>query len=391
MTAPENKIDVIKYEGDNNILVWRYPKQDFLFPSTLIVHESQEAIFFKNGQALDTFGPGDYQLKSENLPLLNKYVNRPTDGESPYHCEIYFINLVDAMFTWGTPSRMMLRDAVFNVLLPVGAKGQFTICVTDSRKLLTKLVGTINYFDRDTLWKYFRAILVKNIKTHISKQLVENKITLMEINNYLTSMSEAIKTQIAKEFVDYGLELKSFSIEDVNIPEDDQSYINLKRSLDEKAKMDIVGYTYQQERAYDVLGQAASNEGSGNGGLMNAGIGLGMGIPLGNTFGAAMANGMGGVLSPASQPLSQNILCPKCGTSLPSGAGFCYKCGAQLFNNTQKVENVNSVVCPNCKATVPNGAFCLKCGTRLKKVCPKCGTECLPDAVFCRICGSRIE
>ena len=85
-------IDVIKYEGDNSTFIWKHPREDFNKLSQLIVHESQEALFFMNGQALDLFGPGRYTLESQNIPLLNKLVKIPTGGESPFHCEIYFIN-----------------------------------------------------------------------------------------------------------------------------------------------------------------------------------------------------------------------------------------------------------------------------------------------------------
>ena len=85
-------LSVIKHEGPNNLLVWKAPHEDFNTKSQLIVHESQEAVFFKNGQALDTFGPGRHTLDTQNIPLLRKLINLPFGGESPFHCEVYFIN-----------------------------------------------------------------------------------------------------------------------------------------------------------------------------------------------------------------------------------------------------------------------------------------------------------
>ena len=90
-------VDVIKYEGDNQTFVWKHPREDFNTGSQLIVHESQEAIFFLNGQALDSFLPGRYELETQNIPLLNKIINIPSGGESPFHAEVYFINLVEQM------------------------------------------------------------------------------------------------------------------------------------------------------------------------------------------------------------------------------------------------------------------------------------------------------
>ena len=81
---------VIKYEGDNSTFIWKHPCEDFNTSSQLIVHESQEAIFFLNGQALDLFGPGRHTLETENIPILRHLINIPTGGESAFHCEIYF-------------------------------------------------------------------------------------------------------------------------------------------------------------------------------------------------------------------------------------------------------------------------------------------------------------
>lgn len=84
--------EIIKYEGDNKTFVWKHPSEDFNSLTQLIVHESQEAIFMMNGQALDLFGPGRYTLETQNIPALGKYLNRTTGDKTPFHCEVYFIN-----------------------------------------------------------------------------------------------------------------------------------------------------------------------------------------------------------------------------------------------------------------------------------------------------------
>ena len=117
---------------------------------------------------------------------MNKFVNIPTDGQTPFHCEVYFINKADAMdIRWGTPSPIDIEDPKYKVILPIGANGQFTIRVENGRKMLVRLVGTLNQFDNKTLLEYFRGILMKNIKELISKQIIDKKVTLLEINNYL--------------------------------------------------------------------------------------------------------------------------------------------------------------------------------------------------------------
>ena len=98
---------VIQSEGDNSTFVWKHPCENFNTSSQLIVHESQEAILFLNGQALDLFGPGRHTLETENIPILRRFVNLPTGGASAFHCEVYFINKTEQMaIRWGTDSKV---------------------------------------------------------------------------------------------------------------------------------------------------------------------------------------------------------------------------------------------------------------------------------------------
>ena len=134
---------IIKYEGDGDTLVWKHPIEDFNYGSQLIVHESQEAIFFRDGQALDLFGAGRYTLETQQLPMLEKIYKLPTDTEGTFHSEVYYINLATVMgVKWGTDSKVRMFDPASGLHVEIGACGEFNIRVTNSRKLLMKLVGT---------------------------------------------------------------------------------------------------------------------------------------------------------------------------------------------------------------------------------------------------------
>ena len=134
---------IIKYEGDNSTFIWKHPGEDFNSLSQLIVHESQEAVFFMNGQALDLFGPGRYTLETQNIPRLGKILNRTTVDRSPFHCEVYFINKTEQMaIRWGTDSKVQFVEPTYGFLVSIGASGEMSLRADDSRKLLIKLVGT---------------------------------------------------------------------------------------------------------------------------------------------------------------------------------------------------------------------------------------------------------
>ena len=136
-------VSIIKYEGDNSTFIWKHPCEDFNTSTQLIVHESQEAIFFLNGQALDLFGPGRHTLETQNIPLLRRIINIPTGGESPVHCEVYFINKTEQMaIRWGTDSKVQYVEPTYKFPLQIGASGEMSLRAEDSRKLLVKLIGT---------------------------------------------------------------------------------------------------------------------------------------------------------------------------------------------------------------------------------------------------------
>ena len=162
--------EVIKYEGDNSTFVWKHPKEDFNTSSQLIVHETQEAVFFLNGQALDLFGAGRHTLETQNIPLLRKIANLPTGGETPFHCEVYFINKTEQMaIRWGTDSKVQYMEPTYGFPIAIGASGELSLSVEDSRKLLVKLVGTEAVLGQAKLIQFFRAFLMTRVKTYIAQ------------------------------------------------------------------------------------------------------------------------------------------------------------------------------------------------------------------------------
>ena len=163
---------IIKYEGDNSTFIWKHPCEDFNSLSQLIVHESQEAVFFMNGQALDLFGPGRYTLETQNIPRLGKILNRTTGDESPFHCEVYFINKTEQMaIRWGTDSKVQFVEPTYGFPVSIGASGEMSLRATDSRKLLVKLVGTENDLSQEKIVRYFRAFLMTKVKSYIAQTI----------------------------------------------------------------------------------------------------------------------------------------------------------------------------------------------------------------------------
>lgn len=387
--------DIIKYEGDNTTFIWKHPCEDFNTTTQLIVHESQEAIFFLNGQALDLFGPGRYTLETQNIPLFRKIINIPTDGKTPFHCEVYFINKTEQMaIKWGTDSRVQYVEPTYKFPISIGASGEMALSVNDSRKLLVKLVGTERVLERTQLVTFFRAFLMTRVKTYIAQEMKSSAINIFEIDENLEAFSDALKARLLEDFADYGVTLNRFFVTTIVKPDGEEQYEKFKElhfrqyadiaeaQLQQKvgiieqeteAKKMVIeaqalaqkrateGYTYQQERGFEVAETAAANEGAGQ--MSNLGIGLGMmagvGGTVGNMVGGAVTDAFAGIHTQptAEQNTPQALFCENCGAKLSPGAAFCEDCGTPVPKDETK--------CATCgyKFERP-GKFCPKCGTK---------------------------
>ena len=383
-------VDIIKYEGDNSTFIWKHPCEDFNTTTQRIVQESQEAILFMNGQALDLFGPGRHTLETQNIPLLRRLINIPTGGETPFHCEVYFINKTEQMaIKWGTDSKVQYVEPTYKFPISIGASGEMALSVEDSRKLLVTLVGTERILERNQLVTFFRAFLMTRVKTYIAQEMKSSAINIFEIDESLEVFSKDIKNRLLGDFEEYGVTLNRFFVTTIVKPDGDPQYEKFKElhfrqyadiaeaklkqqtyviHAQTEAQKTVIesqalaqkrateGYTYQQERGFDVAEHAAQNEGVGE--FTNMGVGLGLMTGIGGTVGGMV----GGAVNDAfagmnTQPQPQaNAFCENCGAKIVLGTAFCEECGTPI---------ANANTCKNCgyKFERP-GKFCPKCGTK---------------------------
>lgn len=415
---------IIKYEGDNETLVWKHPIEDFNLGSQLIVHESQEAIFFRDGQALDLFGAGRYTLETQQLPILEKFYQLPTDTEGTFHSEIYFVNMATQMgIKWGTDSKVRLFDPGSGLHVELGASGEFNIRVTNSRKLILKLVGTTGGLRQDQLLGVngkglFRSMVMTQVKSFLAAAIRESGISILEIDERLMELSEALREKINPRIAEYGLEMPEFFVGRVMTPDDDPNFRRMKEQYAEQylgvrqeqirknvavaeaerksveaqtaARIKIIGaqadaeaykiqaaaeaeemrmkgYTYQQETARQVGLEAMQNGITGNGGGTG---GLGDIAGLGVTLGAmgSVVNMTKDALNPVMDAAGQ--MGQVIGSTI-TDSWDCPECG---------MKNIHSKFCPECGTKKPepkNGWDCPECGTKniMSKFCPECGKK----------------
>lgn len=409
---------IIKYEGDNETIVWKHPIEDFNMGSQLIVHESQEAIFFRDGQALDLFGAGRYTLETQQLPLLEHLYHLPTDTEGTFHSEVYYINLATQMgIKWGTDSKVRLFDPASGLHIELGASGEFNIRVTDSRRLLLKTVGTAGGLRQTELLGaengrgMFRALVMTQVKSYLAQVIKENGINILEIDAHLMELSQALRERINAGLADYGLTIPEFFVSRVVTPDDDPNYKRMReqyaqqyllvrqeqirkseaqaaaerktieaqtaahmkiieaqgeaeayriQAAAEAEEMRLKGYTYQQETSRMVGLEAMKNGigGEGGGALGVIGDLAGLGIGLG---------AMGSVIDMTKDTINPLFRAADQPTA-PTEAWDC-TCGQK---------GLTGKFCPECGAKRPQAAaWDCTCGQKglTGRFCPECGRK----------------
>ena len=443
---------IIKYEGDNETLVWKHPIEDFNFGSQLIVHESQEAIFFRDGQALDLFGAGRYTLQTQQLPLLEKIYKLPTDTEGTFHSEVYFVNLATQMgVKWGTDSKVRLFDPASGLHIELGASGEFNIRVTDSRKLLLKVVGTTGGLGQEQLLGigngkgFFRSMVMTQVKSYLAQTIRENAINILEIDEHLMALSGALRERINAALDEYGLTMPEFYVSRIVTPDDDPNFRRMKEQYAEQyllvrqesirkaeaeaaadrkaveaqtaARMKIIGAQGEAEalkiqkqaeaEAYRMQAEAEAAEMRMKGytyqqetsrqvGLEAMKNGLGGGTnaagALGDLAGLGVSLGaMGSVIGmtkDALSPMTQDAA--QMGAAVGAAVAGCWDCQACGR------KNITTNFCPDCGGKKPEsktGWDCVQCGTKniQSKFCPNCGAKKPeePSGWSCPDCGTK--
>ncbi|OMP29946.1 SPFH domain-containing protein [Mangrovimonas sp. DI 80] len=285
-------IDVVKYQAEENEFVWKFPSNDLKIGTQVVVNPVQHAFFIKGGKVLDEFETGTHTVKTENIPLLNKIINLPFGGNSPFQAEIWYVNLLTKLDNkWGTITPILLEDPKYGIIIPVRAFGQYGFKVSHPRTFLESLIGNLSSFSASKIQEYFKGKIISALTSLISKKLIKENISILEINLFLDELSTFCQEKITDEFKKYGLEIVNFYFMSINVPLDDPSVVKLKEAKDLTAKVKITGKElYQMDRSLDILDNAAKNEGGVAGDLMGAGLGLGLGAGVGSQMGNISGN-----------------------------------------------------------------------------------------------------
>jgi len=296
-------VDIIEWMDDSrSTLAWRFPRyqNEIKNGAQLIVREGQEAVFVYRGALADRFGPGHYELKSENLPILSTLQGWKFGFDSPFRSEVYFINTRPVTdLRWGTANPVTVRDPDFK-MVQVRANGLCVVKIQDAEIFLKEVIGTDSSVDVDEIAELLRRV----ITLAFSDLVLETKLGVIDLQGRQVELSDKLRDFVAQRVDDeYGLAIPSITM-NISLPDEITAAMTrgVARGVEEGGFLDNVGdlNRYQQAKQADAMLAAASNPGGG--GAMGDMMGMGMGMAMANQ----MANQMGNVgqqqAAPAGPP-----------------------------------------------------------------------------------------
>jgi membrane protease subunit (stomatin/prohibitin family) len=309
--------------------------------SQLIVEESQQAVFFRDGKALDTFGPGRHTLATQNVPILTSILSIPFGGTSPFQAAVVFVSTKTFLdLKWGTKEPVVFRDREL-AMVRLRAFGKYAVRIVNAQQFVNTVVGTMGAYNTDGVESYFRDVIV----ARLTDVLGESLTTIFDLPKLYDELAMGLKARVADDFAKYGIELADLYLGAITPPEE------VQKLIDERSGMGAIGdmNAYMKFKTARAIGDAAAQPGGTNGAL-GAGLGVGMGAGLGAMLPGMMRDAMqggggGAVPAPPAPAQAPPAAAADAGGAAAAGTpAFCFNCGAKL---------------------APGSRFCPSCGTKV--------------------------
>ncbi len=362
------------FDETGNELIHRIPEKgsgEIKFGAQLIVRESQAAVMFYKGRAVDAFGPGRHTLKTGNIPVLTKILSIPWAMNSPLRAEVYMANLkVFPNLKWGTRDPVAFKDSKLG-LIRLRAHGIFNIRIIQPVLFINSLVGTMGMFSTNEISDYLKRVIVSRFNDYLG----ENIDSILNLPGQYDELSTGLQKRLQEDFTKFGLALSQLYITSITPPPE------VQKAIDDKSRIEVFDDLDKLVKMKAAMAMEKASESTGDAG---AGLGMGLGFMMPAMFSEAFKTDK---KTPQTQA-QQNIKCPDCGNFISRESKFCPLCGHQQVVFSQ---------CSNCgKNLPPHAKFCPRCGhpadeKPVARKCPNCSAENMPGSVFCNQCGEKLS